>query len=233
MNVTGFSTRPAREQPLGIDRARGGEDVGRGAVPDLRLEHVGAGEVVLLCLVEGLEDLGQRCGGVDIERVGPGLRAGGGGQGERDDECCGGEHRCGALQGASPSQGRPRLRRSQSRCRRRAGTRSRPCVLPRVRESAADLLRDVGSHRGEERPVRGDRDADRRADVHTEKRARDLETGSACRPPGGERPVGPRELEVLGDRSGLAGVGQQLRRAPLHARSRSALRERDRGQRRP
>ena len=35
--------------------------------------------------------------------------------------------------------------------------------------------------------------------------------GPACRPTGGERPVGPREIEVLGDRSGLAGVGQQLR----------------------
>ena len=73
------------------------------------------------------------------------------------------------------------------------------------------LLRDVGGHRREERPVRGDRDADRGAEVDAEQRPRDLEAGRPAAAPGRERPVGPRELEVLGDRGGLAGVGEQLR----------------------
>ena len=48
VKVTGLSTMPGREEPLRVQRRRRGEDVGRGAVLDLGLEHVRAGEAVLL-----------------------------------------------------------------------------------------------------------------------------------------------------------------------------------------
>ena len=82
---------------------------------------------------------------------------------------------------------------------------------PESRESAATCCATLAAMRGEQRPVGGNRDADRGGEVDTEEWAGDLEAGSARRAPCGERPVGPRELEVLGDRGGLAGVGQQLR----------------------
>ena len=56
---TGLPDEPRGEEPLCVDRARRSEDVRRGTVPDLRLEDVRAGEVVLLGLVVALEHLVQ------------------------------------------------------------------------------------------------------------------------------------------------------------------------------
>jgi hypothetical protein len=57
-------------EELRVFRARGGEDVGRRALLDLRRQLVGAGEVVARPAVDRREHLGERRGREDVQVAG-------------------------------------------------------------------------------------------------------------------------------------------------------------------
>ena len=161
--------------------------------------------------VVGLEHLGQRGGGIDRQRVGLRPARRGGRESERDGEGRGdrGWMRCvfiGRLlakvgldrvaRGLDVDGGRERdaddaAARELPTARRPAGRHSPPCSRTASRYEGIEIApRRPGRRRGAARATRQTR---RRRRL----RAR-------------ERAVRPGELEVLRDRGGLAGVGQQL-----------------------
>ena len=129
-----------------------------------------------------------------------------------------------SFHGMAPSQGRPRLHHLPSRRRRRRGTRRRRC--------------------GRRTGWRGSRPAARRSPPCSRKacgtrRSRPWRRRSGRRPSNGcailkpfvpadfavvNASFGPGELEVLRDRSGLAGIGQELRECRRMLATRSGCR---------
>ena len=89
----------------------------------------------------------------------------------------------------------------------------RPTGLPvDTQREHGQVLRVVGERAGEERPVGLDRDRRRSGEIGADDGGLDLRPGGRRIAEAPERLRRPRELEVLGDRNGLPGVGEQRRK---------------------